>query len=96
MLESGWLSCCVKIVSIGVDSSSVVIDGDVSMNKLFSDLTSVDCWARPNELNSCFSLPDDVAVCDSSGNAEVLFGKFNGEGTDFLVTIEFEFGLSRS
>jgi hypothetical protein len=94
---SKWLSCCVEIVSIDDESSLFVIDGDVSINDDFSGIISVDCWTRPKELNNCFSLPDDVVVCESSRNVD-------GEGVDFLVVVgedgnvswEFEFGLSRS
>jgi len=32
-------------------------------------------------------LPDDIAVCDSSGKIEVLLGKVDGEGVDFLVVV---------
>ncbi len=98
---STWLSSCIAIVSIDVESSLIVIDGDVSLNDDFSDSLSVDCWTRPNELNNCFSLPDDISVCDSSGKTKVLFRKVGGEGVDFLVEDggvwwESEFGLSRS
>jgi hypothetical protein len=70
-----------------VESSLIVIDGDVSINDDFSDITSVDCWTRPSELNNCFSLPEDVAVCNSSGKTEVLLEKVDGEGVDFLVAV---------
>ncbi len=70
-----------------VESSLIVIDGDVSINDDFSDITSVDCWTRPSELNNCFSLPEDVAVCNSSGKTEVLLEKVDGEGVVFLVAV---------
>lgn len=98
------LSCCVVFVSVDVESSLIVIEGDVWINDDFSDKASADCWTRPRELNNCFSLPDDVAVFNSSRNTEVLVGKVDGEGLDFLVAVgedgngwwEMEFGLSRS
>ncbi len=98
------LSCCVVFVSIDVESSLTVIDGDVSINDDFSDKVSVDCWTRPKELNNCFSLPDDVAVCNSSIKTGVLLGKIDGDELDFLVAVgedgnvwwDVEFGLSRS
>ena len=97
---SNWLSCWVKIVSF----SFFVVDGDVALDDNFSGKISVDCWTRPNELNNCFSLPDDVVLGDSSGHIELWLDKVDGEGVDFFGAFgeggedwrEFEFELSRS
>ena len=37
------LSCCVAVVSTDVESSLIVIDGDISIGGDFSDRVSVDC-----------------------------------------------------
>lgn len=76
-----------------IESSLVLTTGDGS------DERSVDCWTRPKELNSCFSLPDDD---DVSRNVGGVLGKVGGDGSDFLVAVgdddwwDVELGLSKS
>lgn len=78
------LSCASILFSTEVESSLKLIDEDVSV------VISVDCWTRPNELNNCFSLPDDAVEGDSSGNVEGSSLQIDGDGVDFLVTFEGE------
>ena len=73
------------------ESSLDAKDGDVSLKSGTDALRTIalsnDRGARPNEFNSCFSLPEETAVGDSSPSDSASWEQVGGDAVDFFVAV---------